>query len=174
MKEREALSIAIEREREAYRHYSEAAERTTSESGKKLFSWLASEERGHSKILEEQWEKVKEGGTWLSEEGYCSYGDISHPIECTEFPSASEVKAELKENAPEMEIIKEAIAAERQATAFYADLANNTDDPSGKAMFEKLSKVEQGHLDLLEEEYELLRRSNALFTIHRFTLPSSA
>jgi hypothetical protein len=39
-------------------------------------------------------------------------------------------------------------------------------------MFEKLSKVEQGHLDLLEEEHEWLRRSKELFTIHRFTLPA--
>lgn len=139
-----------------------------------MFSWLASEEMGHIKILEKQWEKVKEDGTWLSEEGYCSYGDISHPIECSEFPSASEVKGELSEDAPELDILKEAIAAERQSTSFYADLAKNTSSPSGKEMLEKLSKVEQGHLDLLEEEYEWLRRSKEFFTVHRFTLPSSA
>lgn len=174
MNEQEALSLAIKREKEAHRYYSDAANKTTSESGKKMFSWLASEEMGHIKILEKQWEKVKEEGMWLSEEGYCSYGDISNPIECTEFPSASEAKGELKEDAPELEILKEAIAAERQATSFYADLAKNTSDPSGKAMLEKLSRVEQGHLDLLEEEHEWLRRSKEFFTVHRFTLPSSA
>lgn len=172
MDAQEALILAIKREKEAHRHYSDAANRTKSESGKKTFSWLASEEMGHIKILEKQWEKVKEDGTWLSEEGYCSYGDISNPVECTEFPSASESKGDLKVDAPEMEILKQAIAAERQATSFYADLAKSTSDPSGKAMFKKLSKVEQGHLDLLEEEYEWLRRSKELFTIHRFTLPA--
>jgi len=174
MNEQEALSLAIKREKEAHRYYSDAATKTSNESGKKMFSWLASEEKGHIQILEEQWEKVKKDGTWLSEEGYCEYGDISHPIECTEFPPASEVKGKLSEDAPELDILKQAIAAERQATSFYTDLAKNTSDPNGRAMFEKLSKVEQGHLELLEEEYEWLRRSQQYFTVHRFTLPSSA
>jgi len=174
MNEQEALSLAIKREREAHRYYSDAAAKTANESGRKMLSWLASEERGHINILEKQWEKVKENGTWLSEEGYCEYGDISHPIECTEFPSASEVKFKPAEDAPELDVLKQAIAAEREATSFYADLAKNISDPSGKAMFKNLSKVEQGHLDLLEEEYEWLRRSKEYFTVHRFTLPSSA
>ena len=174
MNEQEALSLAIKREREAHRYYSDAAAKTTSESGKNMFSWLASEEKGHIEILEKQWEQIKEDGTWLSEEGYCTYGDIQNPIDCTEFPATSEASGTKKDDMPELEILKGAIAAEKKATAFYSDVAKNTSDPSGKAMLEKLSKVEQGHLDLLEEEYEWLRRSKEYFTIHRFTLPSSS
>jgi rubrerythrin len=170
MDEKEALALAIEREKEAYKYYSDAAARCTGESGRKMFTWLASEEQGHIKILEQQWEKIAGSGTWLTEEGYCQYGDIDHPVECNEFPSSSEARAEVAEDVPEMEILKSAIDAERQATEFYADLARNTLDPNGKEMLEKLSRVEQGHLDLLEEEYEWLGKSKSMFTIHRFSL----
>lgn len=170
MDEREALSLAIKREKEAHRYYSDAAAKSTNANGKKMFSWLASEEMGHIEILEKQWEEIKGRGTWLTEEGWCTYGDISHPIECSEFPPSSEAKGELKEDAPELEILKEAIEAEREATSYYADLAKYASDPNGKAMFAKLSRVEQGHLDLLEEEYEWLSKSKSMFTIHRFSL----
>ena len=170
MEEQEALALAIQREKEAYKYYSDAAARSTNENGRKMFSWLASEESGHIKILEQQWEKVKGSGTWLTEEGYCTYGDISNPIECEEFPSSSETKPEMKEDAPELEILRSAVDAERQATEFYSNLAKSTSDPNGKAMFEKLAKVEQGHLDLLEEEFDWLSKSKAMFTLHRFSL----
>lgn len=173
MNEQEALSLAIKREKEAHQYYSDAADKATSEKGRKMYSWLASEEMGHVKILEKQWEQIKGGGIWLSEEGWCTYGDISNPIECSEFPSSSEAKGEHKVESSELEVLKDAIVAESQATSYYADLASNTADLNGKAMFEKLSKVEQGHLDLLEEEYQWLSRSKDMFTIHRFSLPAS-
>ena len=170
MDEQEALSLAVKREKEAHRYYTDAAARSTNENSKKMFSWLASEESGHIQILEKQWENIKGSGTWLTEKGYCTYGDISNPIECSEFPASSEFKGEIKEDAAELEILREAVEAERTATNFYADLARNTLDPNGRAMFEKLSRVEQGHLDLLEEEYEWLSKSKSMFTIHRFSL----
>ncbi|HEY48438.1 MAG TPA: ferritin family protein [Dehalococcoidia bacterium] len=171
MNELDALSLAVKREKEAHQYYSEAAARSTSETGRKMFSWLASEEEGHLKILEKQWEEIKGSGKWLSEAGWCTYGNISNPVECTEFPEASEAKGEPKPDAPELEILKKAIEDEREASAYYADLAKSTTDPNGKAMLEKLSKVEQGHLDLLEEEHQWLSKSKDMFTIHRFTLP---
>ena len=170
MNELDALSLAIKREKEAHRYYGDAADKSTSANGRKMFSWLATEEMGHIGILEQQWESVKGSGVWLSEEGWCKYGDIANPIECSEFPASSEFKGELKEDAPELEILREAIEAEKKASAFYADLARGTSDVNGKAMFEKLSRVEQGHLDLLEEEYEWLSRSKSMFTVHRFSL----
>ena len=174
MNELEALNLAIEREKEAHRRYGEAAARTTDEKGKKMFSWLASEEMGHVRILERERESVKESGTWLSEEEWASGDELTQPIERSEFPSLSEVKGELDTAAPELEILKQAIEAEKEAASFYAELAEIVSDSNGKAMLTKLSDVEKGHRDLLEEEYEWLRRSRKFFPLHRFTLPSSA
>jgi len=173
MNELEALSLAITREREAHRFYSEAAAKTTNTAGKKMLAWLASEEEGHVKILESQWEKVSKDGSWLSEEGYCTYGNISDPVECTEFPSSAEAGGGLAEDASELAVLAKAVEAEREAASYYADLAKNTRDSNGRAMFEKLSRVEQGHLDLLAEEARYLKHSKDLFTLHRFSLPKA-
>ena len=173
MNELEALSLAITREREAHRFYSEAAAKTMNAAGKKMLAWLASEEEGHLKILEQQWEEIDSGGSWLAEDGYCTYGDISHPLECTEFPSSAEARGEVDENLPELEVLAKAIDAEREAVDYYAGLAKSTTDSNGRAMFEKLSRVEQGHLDLLEEEAQYLKHSRDMFTLHRFALPKA-
>lgn len=50
MNELQALNLAIEREKGAHRRYSEAAAQATDEKGKRMFSWLASEEMGHVRI----------------------------------------------------------------------------------------------------------------------------
>jgi len=170
MNELEALRLAIEREKKANSYYNEAAARATNVNGKKMFTWLASEEMGHIKALEKQREMLKGRGKWLSEEGLRSWGGISEPLNCSEFPSCFEVKNQLKADAPELEILKEAIEAEKEAVSFYADLAGQTSNRAGKAMLDRLSQVEQGHLDLLEEEYQWLSRARDMFTIHRFSL----
>ncbi len=168
MNELEALTLALEREHEANKYYSDAADKTTSASAKKTFSWLASEEQGHIKILDKLCGQLKESGKWLTEQEWCACGDIASPVQCSEFPSSSEAKAEFAENATELDIIRKAIEDEREAAKYYADLAEKTSDAGGKDMLNKLSAIEQGHLDLLEEEYEWLSKSKAMFTIHRF------
>ena len=170
MNELEALTLALEREHEANKNYSDAANKTTSASAKKTFSWLASEEQGHIKILEKLCGQLKESGKWLTEQEWCACGDISSPVQCSEFPSSSEARAEFAEDAAELDILRKAIEDERQAIKYYADLAEKTSDAGGKDMLNKLSAIEQGHLDLLEEEYEWLSKSKSMFTIHRFGL----
>ena len=173
MNELEALKLAIEREKGAHRRYSEAAARATDDTANKMFSWLASEEMGHVRILEKEHAAVTESGKWLSEETWASGGDLSQPVERSEFPSLSEVEGELKTDAPEREIINRAIETEKEAISFYANLAEGVSDPDGEAMLKKLSEIEQGHLALLEEEEEWLRKSKTLFPLHRFRLPAS-
>ena len=172
MNELEALNLALGREKDAHRYYSDAAAKSTNAASRKMFSWLASEEEGHIKMLEKLCGEKKVGGKWLSEEEWCACGDISNPVNCAEFPSSSETKGEFTEDTQELEILRQAIKDEKEATAFYADLAQSTADPNGKAMLEKLSNVEQGHLDLLEEEYQWLSKSKSMFTLHRFTAPA--
>lgn len=166
----DALTVAIQREKEAHKCYSEAATRTTNEAGKKMFTWLAAEEKGHIDILQNQLDHVKGQGKWLSEEGWCSYGDINNPIDCAEFGSSTEVKCDISGDLSELDILQSAISDEKEATEYYDKLAHNTSDPNGKAMLEKLSLIEKGHLDLLKEEYDYLSKAKSLFTLHRFSL----
>jgi rubrerythrin len=168
----DALRLGIEREKGAQRFYLEAVSRVKNESSKKMFAWLANEELGHAKTLEKARAAVQKKKKWPSIKECSSVGDMSEPVSRTEFPKSSEAKGEIREDIPEMEILSRAIADERDAMSFYSDVAEGVSDPEGKKMLETLSAIEKGHLELLEEEYEWLRRSKETFTIHRFELRS--
>lgn len=166
----DALRLAIEKERGAYQYYSEAAERATSEASRKMFTWLASEERGHLELLENQCAAVEKGESWLPEDKTPAGCKLSTPIDSSEFPALSEAKDEPQTESPEMEILSKAIADEHDAAFAYSEMAEGVSDPKGKEMLRKLSAIEKGHLTLLEEEYEFIRRSKPVFPLHRFTL----
>jgi rubrerythrin len=167
----DALRLAIEKERGAHQYYSDAAERATNEASKKMFTWLANEEKGHLQLLESQCAAVEQGGEWLAEDKAPAGCKLSSPIKRSEFPTLSEAKDEPRTEAPVMEILSKAIADEREAAQSYAEMAEAVSDPKGKEMLRKLSQIENGHLELLEEEYEFIRRSKPMFPLHRFTLP---
>jgi len=172
MKELDALRLGIEREKGAQRFYLEAVSRVRNETSKKMFAWLSNEELGHARTLEKVRTAVQKKKGWPSGEEYSSSGDLSEPINKTEFPKPSEAKGEIKEDIPEMEILSKAIANEQNSISFYDELAAGVKDPDGKKMLKTLSSIEKGHLELLEEEYEWLRRAKATFPLHRFTLRS--
>jgi rubrerythrin len=172
MKELDALNLGIERERGAQKFYLEAVSRVRNETSKKMFAWLANEELGHAKTLEKVRTAVQKRKKWLSAEEYSSSGDLSEPITKAEFPKPSEAKGKTKEDIPEMEILSKAIANEQNSISFYDELATDVKDADGKKMLKTLSSIEKGHLELLEEEYEWLRRAKATFPLHRFTLRS--
>lgn len=169
----DALRLAIEKERGAHQYYSDAAKRATSEASKKMFAWLANEEQGHLHLLESQCAAVEQDGEWIAEDKAPAGCKLSAPIDRSEFPSLSETKKQTRTEAPEMEILSRAIADEREAAQSYAEMAEAVSDPRGKEMLRKLSQIENGHLALLEEEYEFIRRSKPMFPIHRFTLPAA-
>ena len=170
MKELDALNLGIEREKGAQKFYFEAVSRVRNETSKKMFAWLANEELGHAKTLEKARASVQKKKKWPSMKECSSVGDISEPLSRTEFPKPSEAKGETKEDIPEMEILSKAVVTERESISFYDELAASVKDPEGKKMLKTLSLIEKGHLELLEEEYEWLRRAKETFTIHRFQL----
>lgn len=165
----EALNTALQREQQGQRFYREAASRTTNEKGKKLFQWLAEEETGHIKLLEQSIAYMKDNAAWSTQDMWGVGKHVTEPVKSSEFPSKADIMGNLSESSPELEILKKAIQAEKEDAHFYTELANSVADPDGKKMIEKLAHVEKGHVELLEEEYEWIHHSKDLFTLHRFS-----
>ena len=161
----EALKLAMERERGANKFYREAAETTLDPSGKKTFRWLAKEEGRHLAKLGQQFRSVAGDNKWLE------WKSRIVPIDKYELPRPSEATGKKKVSASEVEALSKAIESEKEANAFYKRAEEGTPDLHGKAMFKALAKEEEGHLALLEEELEWIRRSSQYFTLHRFRLP---
>jgi len=166
MKTVDALELAIERERGANKFYREAAETTNDRNGKKMFHWLAKEELRHLAKLRQQLKSVLDTNKFLE------WKRRTTPIDREEFPSLSEAKGTITVDASEMDALRQGIQSEKDAISFYKEAEASTPDINGKNMFKALSKEEEGHLELLEEELNWLTQSRKYFTLHRFELRS--
>ncbi len=161
----EALKLGMEREKNANKFYTEAAEKTGDASGKKTFRWLAKEEGRHLAKLSKQFRSVAGDNRWLE------WKSRVVPIEKNELPRPSEAKGNVHAAASQVEALRRAIESEKESNAFYKRAESSTTDLNGRAMFRALALEEEGHLALLEDELEWLRRSAQYFTLHRFELP---
>ena len=63
----ELFVFAIEREREAQKMYTEAAQISTDESGRRTFQYLANFERGHEILLLAEFEDYKRDKNWYAD-----------------------------------------------------------------------------------------------------------
>jgi|SaaInl8_200m_RNA_FD_contig_21_1417745_length_1558_multi_7_in_0_out_0_2 rubrerythrin len=165
----EALNQALQNEGEAQSFYNDAAAKSTNAKGKKMFEWLAREETGHIRLLEQTIKDLKDNERWPTRDMWGSIKHISKPIVASDIPSKPETMGDLAPDSSELDIIKRAIEAEKIDEEFYKKLAESIEDPNGKIMVEKLAHVEKGHATMLEEEYEWLHHSKDMFTLHRFS-----
>ena len=166
----EILKVAIESEKEAGKAYHEAAAKTTNSNNKQVYMWLAREELGHQTLLSAELNQYKKGRKFTAK-SKVKGGAISTPIEVSEFPSFKESGKEADTYKAEVEIIKNAMKAEAEASAFYKNLSEKTNDMVGKGILKELAHIEKGHLALLTEELKQIKEGNDMFLLRRFTLP---
>lgn len=161
----QVLALAMEREKSGRDFYLDAATRTIDATGKSMFEWLARQETNHYQKLASQREALAQNGGWqrLPEE-------TDSPLDEGEFPQLSEVGGTVRPSAGQLDALRTGMEAERESIALYGQAAQDSANEDARDMFLRLVKEEEGHLVLLETEYEWLRKSGYYFTIHRFTL----
>jgi len=138
----DALQIAMEAEQKAAAFYADAAQKTANPIGQSLFEQLAEFERFHYQKLIELKQSLQDKGAFIEYEGRKL------------LPPAHEIKATQEPNKMSlMGIITVAIETEREAEKRYVALAQQTVDPDGHAMFNKLAKEEHNHYRVLGDVY---------------------
>ena len=139
----DAVRVVKENERTAAQSYLTASWEIWNPMGRKLFEELSDFENYHFKQLSALEKSLEESGE------YIEYKGREFPL-----PPVLEAKAAQEpESKSVMKIINEAIELEREAESAYADLAAQTTDKRGRAMFERLSEEERGHYRLLKDAY---------------------
>lgn len=135
----DALEVAIEREIKAKFMYEKMADYSNTDHLVKKLHFLAQEEQSHRDNLEDLYKKI--GGRKPDMEGKIS------------FPS--EESAKKMADVEMKDLFMVAIDKEKEATEFYVDLANTTDEPSLKEIFHYLAEEEVTHRRMLEVELKL-------------------
>lgn len=157
-----ALNQAIELEIEGQRFYLEAAERTSNPRGAEMFRSLADDEVIHERILRRQLEALGEGKGWMPvlsmveglPEGVAEVtSDLTAPL----FPEGEEVfQKAVRPDASDVDALLFGLQIENESFNLYRKLAQTTDDPNGKRMYEYLADAERGHFEQLMLNYEHL------------------
>jgi len=151
-----ALDLAMQTEKDGREFYKRAAQRTNDPGGKVLFVSLADDELEHLRLLESQRESLAEKNRWrLSAEA-----KDAAPAKIAGAPlfSRKALADNLNEYTSDLSALRMAFLIEKDAVAFYTRAAAETDDPNGKAMYERLMEMEKEHQRILEEEYEALAK----------------
>ena len=139
----DALRVVKENERIASASYADAAKRITNPIGKQLFEQLSEFEKFHYEKISLLEKSLEETGEYIDYEGR------EFPL-----PPIFEITAAQEPNTKSvMAIISGAIDLEKVSEKAYSDLASQTVDPRGHAMFDKLCEEEHKHYRLLLETY---------------------
>jgi rubrerythrin len=147
-----ALQMAIQTEIDGYSFYREFAERAEDANARAMFERLAQDEVMHLELLRNNKAMLEQSGQWAE------YRGVSlESIEGAPIFSRERVEQNVVAYTSDLSALRTAYLIEKDAVDFYTRAAQETADPNGKRIFLDLSQMEQGHLDLLEGEYNYLR-----------------
>lgn len=138
------VSLAIQREEEAYDFYMKAAEDSELKSSSKLLKDLASQEVIHKQKLEEA---LKEG---VCDTFTCSSVEEVEKLDLEQYL----VDIPLLPSSAPQDVLIVAIKKEAAANSFYKALSELTGNTSHRTVFETLAKEEEAHKTRLQNMYD--------------------
>lgn len=136
------LFVAMHSELMAKRFYEDASNKAQSQAGKKLFHDLANFEHRHFRKIEKIIESRNRG---IKLEPYTpeTVGGVKPEVEGEFEPNKDEI----------VDVLILGIKAEKNAQERYKRMAEMTDNPLGKEIFEDLAEAESIHQKVLEDEF---------------------
>jgi rubrerythrin len=146
------LQMAIQTEIDGYGFYRKFAEQTEDPAARAMFERLAQDEVMHLELLRNVKALLEADGEWIRYEGV-----PLPPVEGAPIFSRERVEQNVVAYTSDLSALRVAYLIEKDAVDFYRRAARETDDPNGKRIFLDLVKMEEGHLALLQGEYDFLR-----------------
>jgi rubrerythrin len=150
----EGLKIALQTELNGIQFYRVAAEKTEDKKGKEVFTKLANDEIEHFKELQRHYQSLTSSNKWAPS---ISLGEASSMSEEKSPIFSAELKERIKKKHFEMSALSIGAMLEVNSIDFYRKMKEETDDPIAKDLFSKLQKWEQGHLEAITRQLDILK-----------------
>jgi rubrerythrin len=145
------FEFAIEKEQLSEQFYRELAQRAPHKGLVSIFTMLADEEHGHIEVVT----KMKEGlPTQVTE-------TILLTNAKTIFAKMRQSKDKFKFGDSQIDLYRKAQDIEKESRAYYRQKAQESDNPSHKAIFNTLAEEENKHYFLLDNIIEFVSRPQA-------------
>ncbi len=163
------IKDAMELERRGHAFYLQAAEVTGNALGKNIFLTLARDELEHLTYLDKVFRSLVSSGAMPADlpepSEAASIRPPSHP---TVFPSPKEATEEIWAGTGELDALKRGIQAEQDSIALYGQALADATTPEEKRLFGTLVAVEEGHLAILQGEYDYIAKTGFWFGFQEF------
>jgi rubrerythrin len=164
---------AMELERRGIAFYTKAAEITANPGGKRMFLTLAHDEEEHLKYLHEGLHSLVEDGTLPSLPPHKAAPTGEAPKRPDVFASPKEATEEVKATAGDLDALKRGIQAEKDSIALYRQGAAAAQAAEAEEVLEALATWEEGHLTILQGEYDYITGTGFWFDFQEFDLDSA-
>ena len=164
-----ALEFAIQLERDGRAFYLKAAEATSDEMGKKVFSQLAREEVEHLRMLETELARLHPAGTPEGRAG-ADTGDVQAQTAAAEIFPAAEDAWQMGADAGDAEALRVAASSEEKGFAFYSQMARQAPEAQTREVYERLAAMEDEHRKLLQWELDYVLGSGYWCDIAQFDM----
>lgn len=150
----EALQQATRLETEGQQFYLKAADQTKDARGKDMFRSLAKDEATHLRLVQDQYQSLKQTGEWAAEPKLkVKPVDLDKPL----FPKGKQaVEKVVKSDFTEVDALLFALDIESQSYNLYRKAAQETASDRGKEVYTFLAGEEQAHFDILMMRYEFV------------------
>jgi len=164
----EAIKTSIQYEKRVVQVYEEAVRASEDETGKKIFSVLAKEERQHVDYLESRLTEWKATGRVTA----AALGTVVPSRErIDEGIRTLQGRVARKAAEAEMRLLKRALDVEVETSAFYARVVKEL-PPDGRAMFERFVEIEQGHQAIVQAEMNAVAGNGYWFDMPEISMES--
>jgi len=160
-----AIKMAIQLEKDGMKFFTEAAKRTSSESGKKIFRTLAKEEAIHLETFQKMFDTLETVSDWR---------DLVKKMPLQRrapiFEQRAKVDESVKPSAGELEALRTAMDHERAAIEFFTRESDKATNPTVKQVFDFVKGQEEYHYDLLQAEYDSVAGTGFWFDMPEFRM----
>ncbi len=155
---KDAILTAIQMEKDGYSFYIKAATQTESKMGKTIFESLAEDEQRHLDVFQKIFEDKVSKSEWNDMiDSSKKYATI--PIFPTNLNDAPGMDAE----STEIDALRMAMDAEKEAIEYYGKIKENLEDLDIKKVISEIIEQEKNHYSLLEKEFNHINSTGYWF-----------
>jgi len=153
------LAQAMQIEREGMNFYGQAAAQSQNPRVSSLFQSLVSDETGHLRILQAEYEALQGTGSWLPADVVLK--EVTSNV--TLFPKSADAVAQAAASPSDLDALKLAMDMEQKGYDLYVRAGKEAANTDAQALYSRLAKMENGHFKALQQAYDYLTHPDYWF-----------
>ncbi len=157
----QALKRALQLEKDGMAFYAESMEKSTSETGRRMFDYLRKSEKHHIQRISEIFHALEHSGSWPEPSSATEAMEAERESIFTD--ARKRIARQQSLDADDLGALTQAAEFERSGGRFYAQRAESAEDCFERAFYQQLAREENLHLQAIEDSIQMLEDPQGFF-----------